>query len=314
MAPKKSKPTEAPPAKDAPPGFFRSLRRQLYRPLTLVTAAFVVGLTFGWPIIRSMLPDLAVREEYRVRSAAIRIAQPPHWVPRNLVEQVISTAGLPEELSLLNDNVARDVAEAFALHPWVEEVVSVKKSFPAAIDVEVKYRTPVAMVEQKQGRYPVDARGTLLPTQDFSPTDAQAYPQIAGIHSTPQGPAGSDWGDPIVTEAARLASEIAPQWKKLHLASIVCPRSISKGDGLDEGVFTLTTSGGSEIVWGHGPGSDHPGELSISQKIERLEWYAAKFGGLDQPQGRFRIDIRHWRNIGRVPVTTALEPLDETRR
>src|SRR5579871_5974318 len=167
MAPKKSKSTEASPAKDAPPGFVRSLRRQLYRPLTLVTAAFVVGLTFGWPIVRSFLPDLTVREEYRLRAAAIRIAQPPHWVPRNLVEQVISMAGLPEELSLPNDNVAREVAEAFSLHPWVEEVVSVKKSFPAAIDVELKYRSPVAMVELNQGRYPVDARGTLLPTQDF---------------------------------------------------------------------------------------------------------------------------------------------------
>lgn len=314
MARKKKKETELEEAPAAPPGMVRTLRQQLYRPMTLITAAVVLAAAFGWPILRPLIPKLDSRSEYHLQATQIHVTQAPHWVPHNLVEQVIGHADLPEQLSLLDENLTRDLAMAFALHPWVEEVVSVKKSFPASVDVTLNYRRPVAMVQVKQGLYPIDVSGILLPPQDFSPSDAKAYPQIVNVHSTPQGPAGSGWGDPVVIEAARLAVELAPHWKKLQLAAIVCPRSPQKSDELDAGVYTLSTVGGSEIVWGHAPGTDHPGELTTSQKIERLETYAAKFGGVDQPQQRFRIDIRHWRDIRRKPISAERDTDDDVQR
>jgi hypothetical protein len=311
MAKKKSK-ISVPEEKPAAPSSegLRSLRRQLYRPMTLITAAAIVAAALGWPMLRPLLPDLDGRSEYRLHSAQIHITQPPHWVPHNLVEQVVAQAGLPEQLSLLDENLARDLAMAFALHPWVEEVVSVKKSFQA-VDVKLNYRRPVAMVHVKQGLYPIDVHGVLLPPHDFSASNAKIFPQITKVLSTPQGPAGSDWGDPVVLEAARLAAEIAPYWKKLQLAEIVCPRTPQVSDDLNSGVYTLTTIGGSEIVWGHPPGADHPGEPTTSQKIERLENYATKFGGLDQSQQRFRIDIRHWRDIRKSPISAEREAEDD---
>jgi hypothetical protein len=291
------------PSADSLSGILRLLRRQLYRPVVLVAAALLVALTAGWPIIHRLFPLLDGRSEYRLRAAQIQITQTPHWVPHNLVEQVIEKADLPAEMSLLDENLTREIAGAFALHPWVEEVVSVTKSFPAMVEVKLNYRRPVAMVQVKQGLYPIDVHGVLLPPQDFSAADARTYPQILDVLSTPQGPAGSDWGDPVVAEAARLASELAPVWKKLQLAAILCPRAPRQTDSLDEGIYTLTTTGGSQIVWGHGPGSDHPGELSTDQKIERLEKYASQYRGLDQPNQRFRIDIRHWRDIRRSPLS-----------
>jgi hypothetical protein len=294
-------------------GLIRRIRRQVYRPFTLLIITTGVALTFGWPVVRKFMPNLEARREYRLTTSHIRITQPPHWVPHNLVEQVVERANLPAELPLLDEGLARDLALAFALHPWVEDVISVKKSFPAMVEVKLNYRHPVAMVQMKPGSYPVDVRGVLLPPQDFSPADARAYPQIVGVVSTPQGPAGSGWGDPIVVEAARLAAELAPYWKRLQLAAIICPRVATHDESLDAGVYMLTTSGGSEIIWGHGPDSDHPGELTISQKIERLETYTAQFGGLDQPQRRYRIDIRHWRNISRTPLSSERETGDDTR-
>lgn len=296
------------------PGALRTLRRQLYRPVTLITAAVVIAVAFGWPALRKLLPRLDARREYRLQKTQIHVTQAPHWVPHNLVEQVVGQADLPEQLSLLDENLARDLAMAFALHPWVEEVVSVKKSFPASVEVKLNYRRPVAMVQVKQGLYPIDVRGILLPPQDFSPSEAKAYPQIASVHSTPQGPAGSVWGDPVVEEAARLADELAPYWKKLQLAQIICPRQSHKNGELDAGVYTLSTVGGSEIVWGLAPGTDHPGELTTRQKIERLESYATKFGGVDQPGQRFQIDIRHWRDIRRKPISAERTEEDDVQR
>ncbi len=287
--------------------------RQVYRPVTIATAAAVLVAGLCLPRLKALLPRLEERSEYRLPAAQIEITTPPHWVPHDLVAQVVERADLPKELSLLDENLVAEVAEAFRLSPWVEEVVSVTKSFPARVTVALTYRRPVAMVEVKEGHYPLDAHGVLLPPQEFSVADTRAYPAIIGVVSTPQGAAGTEWGDPVVEEAALLASELASCWQKLGLSAIVCPRSADSHARIDEGVFLLQARGGSRIVWGHAPGTDHPGELSTEQKIGRLEEYVKRFGGFDRPHGPYRIDIRHWRDISRTPLSAELEWLDQVR-
>jgi hypothetical protein len=281
--------------------------------MTLATAAAVLMAGLFLPRLKGLFPDLQQRREYRLAAAQIEISTPPHWVPHDLVEQVIDQANLSRELSILDENVVGEVAEAFRLSPWVDEVVSVTKSYPAKVVVVLNYRRPVAMVEVRQGQYPVDAHGVLLPPQEFSVADTHAYPTITGVVSTPQGPAGTDWGDPVVEDAARLADELSAQWKSLGLESIVCPRRADSHARIDEGVFLLTSRGGSRIIWGHAPGTDHPGELSTKQKIGRLEEYVKRFGGFERPHGPYQIDIRHWRDISRTPLSAEREWLDQIR-
>lgn len=309
MARPKARQKEAEPNEPRTP-VGASLRR-LYRPLTLVIAMVVVVTVLCLPKLRQFLPDLVDDVAYRLPARKIQITQPPHWVPHNLVEQVVERADLPADLPLMDENLTRTIAEAFALHPWVEEVVSVKKSFPPAVQVDLNYRRPAAMVQVKLGLYPVDVHGVLLPPQDFSSAEAKQYPLLQEIVSTPQGPAGTDWGDPVVAEAAQLASDLAPVWKSLKLASIVCPRTT--GPAATDAGYVLKTAGGSEVMWGRGPSADHPGELSTQQKIGRLQEYATKFGGLDSPQGRYRIDIRHWRDTLREPLSAERERVDSAR-
>lgn len=293
-------------------GFIAAFR-PLYRPVTLASAALVVLAALLLPRLKGISPELERRDEYRVKISQIEVDSPPHWVPHDFVAQALDQANLPEELSLLDDRLVADLAEAFRLSPWVEEVVSVRKSFPAKVQVALRFRQPVAMVEVKQGQYPIDAQGVLLPPQDFSVADTRAYPTITGVVSTPQGPAGTAWGDEVVEDAARLAAELAGSWKKLRLTAIVCPRTTEGHARIDAGVFVLTSQGGSRIIWGHAPGTDHPGELSTAQKIGRLENYVARFGGFDRPQGPYQIDIRHWRDISRTPLSVELEWLDRVR-
>jgi len=287
--------------------------RQLYRPMTLATAAAVVLAGIFLPRLRGLVPEISERSEYKLAATAIEVTQPPHWVPHDLVAQVVDSAGLPAQLSILDDNLVADVAEAFRLNPWIEEVVSVQKSYPAKVVVALTYRRAVAMVEVRQGQFPIDVHGVLLPPQDFSVADTRAYPTITGVTSTPQGPAGTAWGDQVVEDAAALAAELAPCWKKFNLTAIVCPRTAERPTKIDEGVFVLVAKGGSKIIWGHAPGTDHPGELSTSQKLGRLEDYVSRFGGFDRPQGPYQIDIRHWRDISRTPLSAELEWIDHVR-
>jgi hypothetical protein len=53
--------------------------------------------------------------------------------------------------------------------------------------------------------------------------------------------------------------------------------------------------------------------LSTRQKIGRLEEYVTRFGGFNGPQGPYEIDIRHWRDISRTPLSAEREWLDQVR-
>jgi hypothetical protein len=283
------------------------LRRQLLRPATLAWAALTAVLCAGLAQLTSFLPDLSRRPEYRVPVDQVRITQPPHWVPHDLVEQVVAHANLPREVSVLDPFVAKEIAEAFALHPWIERVVSVQKAFPAAIDVALEYRRPVAMVALRHGTHPIDRLGILLPGQDFAASAARAYPLVTGVRSTPQGPPGTEWGDPIVADAAAIADLLGPHWKKLAFLRIECPATAARDDSWDDGVYQIVAKGGSKIIWGQPPGSNHPAELDAETKIARLLEYAARYGAFGPDHGPYLIDIRHFQDISRVPLSAAAE-------
>ncbi|MFN9718654.1 MAG: hypothetical protein ACK58L_08180, partial [Planctomycetota bacterium] len=63
--------------------------------------------------------------------------------------------------------------------------------------------------------------------------------------------------------------------------------------------YELNTIGGSQILWGRGPGSRHPGELSVAQKVDRLDRFYRDYGSFDDDHGPYVIDIRPWQGIER---------------
>ena len=287
------------------------LTRLLFRPRFLLYLAVLCSLALLLPKLKNLLPEVTQRAEYRLRTAEIEITKPPRWIPGDFIKQVVEFAELPEEMSLLDDAVTKKIDRAFRRHPWVAEVVAVRKSIPARIEVELIYRRPVAMVRVKQGMYPVDVEGILLPPADFSVAETGLYPAIENVQSTPEGPSGTSWGDEAVSGAARLAEILAPHWKKFNLVAIRIPSRTTDNTTIDNLIFELTTAGGSQIIWGRGPGSDYPGELSAEKKIGRLEKYRSKFGQFDHPHGPYEIDIRHWQEISRRPLT--LRPTQQRR-
>jgi len=319
----------------------RRLRRALYRPKLLLCAAAAVVAAAVAPRFSAALPDPGEREEYRFETSQIEITPPPRDVPPEIVEQVLQRARVPKTVSLLDDDLTEKLAKAFASHPWVAEVVSVRKSFPPRVQVELKYRQPVAMVETAGGLYPIDAKAVLLPPEDFSMADTRRYPLLRGIETQPRGPAGVRWGDVVVELGAKLAVALGPHWKELQLAAVLVPGSGAEGGGRkaeggdrrsevggrrsdsathysplnpDSLKFVLKTVGGSRILWGRAPGSQYPGELSAEKKIGRLKKYLSDFGGFDQPHGPYEIDIRHWQEITRRPLSAASHRRSRSRR
>jgi hypothetical protein len=278
------------------------LARWFLRPAALLLIVGGISLYIAGPVAWSWLPDLTHRREYHLSALDIHFNDPPAWVPAGFLRDVIREGKLPDELSLLNDRLVDDVAAAFQKDAWVEKVVSVRKDLSQGVTVVLEYRKPVAFVVTDSDHYPIDGKATLLPPPSL-PAGSDELPTIRNVHSTPQGTAGTNWGDRIVEGAARLAEVLGPSWKKLQLASIQIPDTVGAKGGADEAIYELRTVGGSHIIWGRAPDSDHPGELTYQQKIGRLEDYAARNGGFSDEHGPYEIDIRHWHEISRQPLS-----------
>ncbi|MEX2287247.1 MAG: hypothetical protein WD648_09170 [Planctomycetaceae bacterium] len=282
------------------------LTRLFFQPKLLFGLAVLVSIFVFFPQIRSALPDLGSREEFQLRIADISITPAPRWVAEDLVAQVVARAGRTEPMSRLDKTLVEDLAAEFKRHPWVANVSRVRLA-STGIEVDLSYRQPVGMVQLKQGIYPVDANGTLLPPEDFSADDIKHFPLIRNVKSTPQGPAGTNWGDEGVLGAAQLAEVVGPHWNQFNLVAIHVPDRTSASATLDDMIFELSTAGGSRIVWGRAPESKHPGELTPEQKIGRLEEYQSKYGVLDKSHGPYRIEIYHWKDILRRPLSAQAE-------
>ena len=299
-------PQDAPAPEPVPPKPGNRLTRLLFRPKLLILLATVLFAVFAGPRVLRLLPKPEQQDDWQITSERIHITSPPHWIPRDLAEQVARQAGLPEAMSLQDDDVVGRIAMAFAGHPWVQRVVRVEKAWPARVNVELEYRRPVAMVQVAEGLYPVDGDAVLLPPGDFSMADTRLYPMITGVAMPPQGQAGRPWGNLLVLGAARLADVLGDYWKTFRLQAIHLPRPDEHEPDVKDAILVLETRGGTRIIWGRAPGSGHPGELTAAQKIGRLERYLEEYSTFDGPDGPYEIDIRHWQEIARRRLPTSV--------
>jgi len=254
----------------------------------LAAAAVVAAAAIGGATLWSWFGE-------RVRSDPDQVLLPdqielegkPAWVRGDLKMEALRDASLDRGLPLDDPELARRLARAFDMHPWVRRVVGVRLRHPAAAVVEVVCREPAAMVGVPGGLLAVDAEGIVLPSQDFTPESAADYPRVSGIASSPVGAAGFPWGDPLVQEAAALAAAIGPDWKLLGFRECRPAPIVAAGDGRS---WELVADG-RVIRFGSAPGHERPGEPSAAAKIARLRSLPADAADVDltlDPQSSVR--------------------------
>jgi hypothetical protein len=277
------------------------LRKTLFQPRVLIALAIVGAAFLLAPYVRQRLPILEELPEYQFEVARTRTTAPHRWVPRGFIQQLVEEGRLPAEVSLLEEGLAQRIAGVLEDYPWVKRVESLRVA-RSGIIAELVYRLPVLMIETRTGLYPVDRDGTLLPPMDFSVSDLHRFPLLRGAATTPSGPAGTDWGDPVVLGAARLAEVLAPEgdlskyWDRFQLEAIEAPPRVSGTVKLEEVAYELVTRGRSRIVWGRAPGADDL-EPTAAQKLGRLETYFSSHGGFETQGTPNRIDIRQFETI-----------------
>jgi hypothetical protein len=255
----------------------------------VVAAAVVCGLGvgghFAW---RQFGQRVLERDAYLVRGDDIVLTAQPPWISAqtDVRAEVIRDASLDDAMSLLDERLTERIANAFALHPWIEKVGRVTKHHPARVEVHVRWRRPACMIEVDGRLEPVDRHGVLLPGGDFSPKMARRYPRVTGIQSVPVGPVGTPWGDPRVSGAARIAAALGDVWHELSLEELVASRSPSESPAGYDYTYDLLTRGGTRIHWGFSPETPMDSEPTTEEKVTRLTAYAAEHGTLDRTDGR----------------------------
>ena len=227
-------------------------------------AVVVAAAVSGWVVWSQVSESDRVHPDVVLMPDAVELRGVAPWVRCDLKAEALRNASLDGGLPLDDPELSRRLARAFEMHPWVKLVVNVSPRHPAAATVEVLCREPVAMVGVRGGLLAVDAEGVVLPSADFTAESASLYPRISGIDSSPQGPEGSAWGDPVVEEGAALALAVGPEWKQLGLTEC---RPVGK-PGFRR--WELVGPPPRTILFGSAPGREASGEPLAAAKIARL--------------------------------------------
>lgn len=234
---------------------------------TMIT--MMVGLALLTHLVwRQIGSQVLQQDDFLVTPEKIHVNAPPEWIDADVRSQALTQAQIPWPQSLLDPNLCPRLAQVFQLHPWVASVERVARRYPARLDVLLRYRRPVAMVRIAEDYLrPIDADGTVLPHQDFSPAEALTYPQIEGVTSSPLG-IGTIWPDPRVLGAAKIARVLADKWHALNLRAITPAAEAVSASASP--TFCLLTHGNTRIFWGRPPGQETDGEPNASEKIAKL--------------------------------------------
>jgi hypothetical protein len=287
------------------------LSKYIANPLVLILVITAGGLMLAGKFWSQYRQSLQKDPAYQVRADQVRITDAPAWLPAQSQDQLLADLALAQR-SLLDPELVPTTVAALQQHPWVEEVVSVRKSL-GGLQAEIRYRRPLLVELPDRQVMAINTSGVVLADQGLDRQGARQLLRIAiqDLVKTPLQ-AGAPWPDQRVLWAAKLAADLHPRQVAAGLAGIYARGSsatpIAAGPvagpvaGLPAGPvapveFFLWTTGRNEIVWGARPGEEVAGEATAAAKLQALDRFVQEHGPLDRypqlPQARGNVfDLR----------------------
>ncbi|KAA5546903.1 FtsQ-type POTRA domain-containing protein [Roseiconus nitratireducens] len=253
--------------------------RRLLRRLVKAPAAW----SLIWPLLLIVASYFAMTrwyaeylaDQYRsIDPQLVSVSQPHRYVRSDIVDEVYRATDLAK-LSPLDRQATAKLASAFASHPWVRHVQSVRKLPGGKVDVQLEYRVPVAVFHVTSDKHPVDSNlyfvldgeGVLLPTEKMTLDDTPDFIHIEVREAYPSGEEGTPFGDRRVESAALLAKLLMAVREQIRIAKITV-----SGDPRMNLVpqLELITGNNTRLFWGSPPGMEQPGERQARSKLVDL--------------------------------------------
>lgn len=257
-----------------PPSKIRWIASLIAAPAVLSILWPAILLVVGYAAWQQWGSHYVAHKYYGVEATAISVTPPPQYVRTNIIETVYRDAAM-DQLSLIDAQACAKVASAFATHPWVKRVVSVRKLPGGVLDVRLDYRQPVAMVHvisrhpehNGAGFFAIDGEGILLPPSDFSRAETEQYLHIIVPGAYPTGGVGSEFGDSRVHAAAILAYLLQPYRKDLGISSIGVHGDLRQNPVVQ---LEIANGEGERWFWGSPPGNEAKTEPPATMKLQNL--------------------------------------------
>lgn len=244
--------------------------------LGIVLPVMVVALLWqGVESLRRWSRDrLRDQERFQISLDQVECTPPAGLSTADFLAEVRYISGVADRLSVLDPELPRTLADAFARHPWVESVRRVETLPGRQIRVHLAYRVAVLAVPYADGKRAVDGAGVLLPATAAT-ADLPVYSSPVAL---PRAGPGSPWGDAALTAAARVLTMLrqAPE-----LPAFTQVENAAAG-------LVLTTPGGTRVVWGK---TDDVEGVAL-RKCDRLLEHCRKHGDLDHPRELREHDLR----------------------
>ncbi len=229
----------------------------------------------------------------------------PPGCRRTFLKQVAREGGLPDELSMLDDEARRQrggrVPESM---PWVDRVVSVQKEFPQRVTVVA--RVPQAGRLRRHAhseRYAVDKHAVLLPPPDLPPAERR----ISADLQRPLDAAGTEAGQQLARPHDRRRRQASPTRSARRGKSCSSRRfEIPEPAGRRPAGRRRSTpceprgargSSGAAPRAATTPANCRPNKRSAAWK----NTWPAKAASPTR-KARYEIDIRHWKEITSRPL------------
>lgn len=264
-----------------------------------VTVCTIAGSIHLWTEHQSLIVQV---EDFQLTADKIRINEQPPWAEQPLENRLLEEVVPEARRNLLNPALIDQAAEVFRKAGWVEEVKRIEKN-RNGLEVQLKYRIPVALVELNRNtirQWPLNKPERLFPVDRLGVIMSDALVQEIPLlritlfepgHFTSLDP-WTPWPDERVLEACQIADFMAADWEKLGFYRITTQRLPSQPF---EGSipFELWTDQGmaTKFIWGNPPGKEIAGEVEAAQKLKLLLELLEKYGPLNHlPPSK--IDIR----------------------
>ena len=230
-----------------------------------------------------------------IRVESIQISDPPKYVRSDVVGSVYNDTAM-STLSLMDRTATSKIASAFLLHPWVRDVLSVRKLPGGVVDVRLDYRMPVAMARVFKPQYsanekyylPIDGEGVLLPSEEFARSETRDFIHIEIPGADSNNRPGTKFGDRRVEASAALAQMLTPFREQAAIKSI---EVVGDSRFSDAPQLAIVTTDGRHFPWGNPPGMEAPGEATAEMKIQTLL----------KADGSEAVDLRMARPQNRLP-------------
>jgi hypothetical protein len=251
--------------------------RSFLKPLAVLAGAglLLYGLiTLG----QAAREHLRGSDRFAVSFAEIECTPPAGQKRGDFLGEVQYLAEMPDRFGLLDEGLARRLADAFARHPRVAQVLRVELAPPRRMTVSLRYRTPALAVPVAGRTRVVDENGVLLPAS----TPAEGLPVWDGPAPPPKKPEGNAWGDATIEGAARTAAFLRPHQQRLRLTRVA----------KEDAGLVWSTAAGTRVLWGAPVGTRGACGVPPAEKRRRLVGYCDLHGSLDRPAGRREHDVR----------------------